>query len=233
MNIAIIPARGGSKRIPRKNIRLFLGKPVISYAIETAIASKLFDEIMVSTEDNEIANIAKQYGAKVPFLRSQQNADDYATTTSVLLEVLIEYEKSGRRFDFGCCIYPATPLLTANLLIEGYETLKRQNHDTVFPVLRYTYPIQRSLRIENGKIRFNWPDHKNSRSQELYDAYHDAGQFYWFAIDKFRENKEIWSDNTGALIISDMEAQDIDTPEDWDLAEFKFEFRKNRENSSS
>jgi N-acylneuraminate cytidylyltransferase len=147
--------------------------------------------------------------------------------------VLTEYEKLGRQFDFGCCIYPTTPLLTSNLLIEGYETLKKQNYDTVFPVLRYSYPIQRSLRIENGKIRMNWPDHKNSRSQELYDAYHDAGQFYWFAIDKFRERKDILSNNSGALIISDIEAQDIDTLDDWELAEFKFEFRKKREYSGS
>ena len=229
MNLAIIPARGGSKRIPRKNIRPFFGKPVISYAIEVALSSELFNEIMVSTDDEEIANIAQQYGATVPFFRSEKNADDFATTAAVLLEVLYEYQKSGINYDLGCCIYPVTPLLTGDLIKKGHRMMMDHGYNAVFPVLRYSYPIQRSLKIKDGKISFIWPQHKSARSQDLSNAYYDAGQFYWFKVQEFLRNKGLLTNNTGALIISDMEAQDVDTLDDWKLAEFKYKYSKKRE----
>jgi len=227
-SLAIIPARGGSKRIPRKNLRLFEGKPIIAYSIETAIRSSLFDEVMVSTEDEEVAAVAVRYGASVPFMRSQKNADDYAGTAEVLLEVLGEYEKRDQLFDLGCCIYPTAPFVTDQLLIQGRELLLDGGYDTVLPVLKYSYPVQRSLRIKSGALQMIWPEHYPSRSQDLDPTYHDAGQFYWFRVRAMNEKKRLWTDNSGALIISEMEAHDIDTLEDWSVAEFKFRTRRER-----
>ncbi|GAB3817310.1 pseudaminic acid cytidylyltransferase [Pontibacter rugosus] len=184
-NIAIIPARGGSKRIPRKNIKSFLGKPIIAYSIETAINCGLFDEVMVSTDNEEIAQVAKQYGAQVPFLRSTDASDDFATTAQVLEEVLSNFRASGKLFDNACCIYPTAPFVTPATLEKAYDKLIKESHDTVFPVLRYSYPIWRSFRLEDGLAQLNWPEHLNSRSQDLTPAFHDAGQFYWFKVDAF------------------------------------------------
>ena len=220
-NLAIIPARGGSKRIPRKNIRDFLGKPIIAYSIEVALKSKLFDEVMVSTDDVEIAEVAKKYGANVPFMRSKENADDFTTTVDVLLEVLRDYKKENKSFKQGCCIYPTSPLLTKKELIEGYELLKAKNFDTVFPVVKFGYPILRSLKIEEGKVKMNWAEYLDSRSQDLPDSYHDAGQFYWFQTDKLMEQKKLFTSNSGAVILKEEQVQDIDTEQDWKLAELK------------
>lgn len=221
-NIAIIPARGGSKRIPRKNIKEFCGKPIIAYSIEAALTSNLFEEVMVSTDDGSIAEIAKKYGARIPFMRSQENADDFATTFDVLKEVLLDYRKMNRQFEYGCCIYPTAPFVNSNLLQQAYIKIIEESFDTVFPVIQYTYSMWRSLKMEADKVSMWWPENLDKRSQDLPPSYHDAGQFYWFNIDKVQLTKALYSKNSGAVIIDDMQAHDIDTPADWDMAEFKY-----------
>lgn len=221
-NLAIIPARGGSKRIPRKNIRNFLGKPIIAYSIETALESGLFDEVMVSTDDEEIAEVAKKYGAKVPFMRSNENADDHATTIDVLVEVLHSYQQQQTHFKNGCCIYPTAPLLKSSFLKSGYEKLINERFSAVFPVVEFSYPIQRSLKLrEKGNAEMNWPEHLESRSQDLPKAYHDAGQFYWFNVEEILKEKKLFGNNSGAIVLPSTSVQDIDTEEDWKLAEMK------------
>jgi N-acylneuraminate cytidylyltransferase len=176
-NLAIIPARGGSKRIPRKNIKLFLGKPIIAYSIEAALKSNLFDEVMVSTDDKEIAEIAKVYGAKVPFFRSKENSDDYSTTTDVLLEVLNNYKQEGMGFSNACCIYPTAPFVSKEKLELAYSKLLKENFDCVFPVVRYGFPIQRAMFFDEENIKMIQPEHMLSRSQDLKTSFHDVGQF--------------------------------------------------------
>ncbi len=220
--IAIIPARGGSKRIPRKNIKNFLGQPIISYSIKAALQSKLFEEVMVSTEDEEIAEIARKNGAQIPFLRSKKNASDVASTLAVIFEVLEEYEKRGQHFKYACCIYPTAPFVSAQKLIEAQAQLLSHQLDCVFPVLKFSAPIQRALKIENQKISMFQPENMGTRSQDLQTAYHDSGQFYFFEVNSIRHKKKLWTDNTGAIILSDMEAHDIDNEEDWKIAEFKY-----------
>ncbi|MGF1534591.1 MAG: pseudaminic acid cytidylyltransferase [Bernardetiaceae bacterium] len=225
--IAIITARGGSKRIPRKNIKDFLGKPIIAYSIEVALQSDLFDEVMVSTDDEEIAEISLQYGAKVPFMRSKENADDYAGTADVLLEVLSQYEKSNQTFEYAYGIYPTAPFITQERLKEAFVLLKKEKFDTVFPVLRFSSPIQRALKKDMiSKVTMFRPENLQKRSQDLEPAYHDAGQFYCFHVPIFMQKKQLWTDNSGALVLSDMEVQDIDNPEDWQIAEFKYQWLK-------
>lgn len=220
--IAIIPARGGSKRIPRKNIRDFLGKPIIAFSIEMALSTGLFEEVMVSTDDEEIAEVARRYGAKTPFLRSPAASNDFATTASVLLEVLREYETGGQTFDYACCLYPTAPLVKATTIQEAFELLTSKRRDTVFPVLRYSYPIWRSLKMKGDKATMNWPEHLNTRSQDLPASFHDAGQFYWLHIRAFLEKQVLFTDNTGAIELSELEVQDIDNLTDWKLAELKY-----------
>ena len=224
--VAIITARGGSKRIPRKNIKPFLGKPLIAYSIEAAINSGLFDEVMVSTEDEEIATISKEYGAKVPFVRSQENADDFASTLAVLLEVLEDYRKIGIDFDYGCCLYPTAPFITTDLLTEGYNKLVDHQFDTVFPVLPFSFPIQRALKInDEERAQMFQPQYYTSRSQDLERAYHDSGQFYWFSVPALKKNKKLLTNNTGVVELSEMDAHDIDNMEDFKIAEFKYRIR--------
>ena len=223
--IAIIPARGGSKRIPRKNIKPFLGKPILAYSIEVALQSQLFSEVMVSTEDDEIAALARQCGATVPFRRSEQTAGDYAGTTDVLLEVLDCYESRGQVFDYGCCIYPTAPFITIDLLARAWRLLIEYGYDSVFPVLRFSYPIQRALRLDGHQATMFWPEHYTARSQELMPAYHDAGQFYWFNCAAIQQKRRLWTDRSGAIVISELDAHDIDTPDDWTMAEFKYQYR--------
>ena len=220
----IIPARGGSKRIPRKNIKNFLGKPIIAYSIEAAIKSKLFDEVMVSTDDQEIAEIAQKYGAKVPFMRSKKNANDFATTVDVLLEVIDNYKQSGEEFEYACCIYPTAPLVKIEKLHYAFEKLRNGNFDVVFPVVDFSYPIWRGLKKDkNENFKMIWPEHQNSRSQDLEDAYHDAGQWYWFKPENLTKNKTLFGNNTTCIVLKATEVQDIDTETDWKLAEIKYE----------
>lgn len=221
-NIAIIPARGGSKRIPRKNIKPFMGKPIIAYSIEAALQSGLFDEVMVSTDDEEIAGIAREYGAAVPFMRSAETANDYAGTADVILEVLQMYKEQGREFDTVCCIYSTAPFVTDGRLIEAYSKLTDEV-DSVFTCVAYSYPVQRSLHIIDGKISMLYPEYINSRSQDLEPVYHDAGQFYVARTTSFIQEKTFWGKNTVGLVLSELEVQDLDTLTDWRLAEMKYE----------
>lgn len=220
-NICIIPARGGSKRIPRKNIKNFLGKPIISYSIEAALQSNLFDEVLVSTDDAEIAKVAEKYGAKVPFMRSAENANDFATTFQVIEEVLLAYKKRGLVFTEACCLYPCAPFVTAEKLKEAH--LKLDRFETVFPVVKYGFPIQRALSTnEKDQVQYINPEFELTRSQDLKPSYHDAGQFYWFHTAALLQNKSLISKKTGAIIISELEVQDIDNEIDWKLAELKY-----------
>lgn len=222
--LCIIPARGGSKRIPRKNIKNFLGKPIIAYSIKAAFSSALFEEVMVSTDDEEIAEIAKQYGAKVPFMRSEENANDIATTYQVIEEVIANYKKNDVNFTKGCCLYPCAPFVTSEKLQEAH--LKLQQFDTVFPVVKYGFPIQRALtKDENDGLEFFYPEFELTRSQDLISSYHDAGQFYWFDIKALDKNKTLISNKTGAVVLSEMEVQDIDTEIDWKIAELKYKLQ--------
>ena len=221
-NICIIPARGGSKRIPRKNIKDFLGKPIIAYSIEAAIQSNLFDEVMVSTDDIEIKSIAIQYGAKVPFMRSIENSDDFATTYEVLEEVIFKYKESKIEFENVCCIYPCAPFVNSNILKESFDILKYNNYSTVIPLIAFSFPIQRSFKTQNGKISYFYPEFEKYRSQDLEKAYHDSGQFYWCKNDELLKNKSILNNNTGFIELSELEVQDIDNETDWKLAELKY-----------
>ena len=221
--LAIIPARGGSKRIPKKNIKFFLGKPIIAYAIETAINSKLFDEVMVSTDDHDIAEIAVSYGAKVPFIRSEKNANDFATTIDVIKEVMSSYEKLERKFKYASCIYPCTPLLSKQRLSESFYLLEKKNLDCVFPIIKYGFPIQRAVRLnDKGLIEMYQPENLITRSQDLEDSFHDAGQFYSFNVNNLVSKQKLLTELTGYIEVSEMEAQDIDNLVDWKLAELKY-----------
>ncbi len=220
--IAIIPARGGSKRIPGKNIKSFLGKPIIAYSIEAALNSNLFDIVMVSTDDTEIAEISKHYGATVPFYRSNETATDHAGTVEVLLEVLEKYTHLKKQFEYGCCIYPCAPFITVPSLINAYQKMKDNGFDAVFPVVPYSTPVQRAFKFENNKLELFYPENLMVRSQDLQPAYFDSGQFYFFKTDSLIVKKRIVTDNSSAIIISDLQAQDIDNESDWKLAEIKY-----------
>jgi pseudaminic acid cytidylyltransferase len=226
-NLCIIPARGGSKRIPRKNIMSFKGKPIIAYSIITAIESGLFDEVMVSTDDLEIAEIAKSYGASIPFLRSQENSNDFATTANVLIEVLNSYNKAGKEFDSICCIYPTAPFVSSKRLIEGFEMLI-EGADSVLPILSFDYPIWRSFKLNEKKcLEYSWSEFMNVRSQDLPTTYHDAGQWYWVNTQKLRTFGKLVFETTKGLHLSSFEAHDIDTLDDWKIAELKYEYLQN------
>ena len=221
-NLAIITARGGSKRIPRKNIKEFCGKPIIAYSIEAAIKSGCFDEVMCSTDDEEIAEVAKRYGAVVPFMRSAATSNDFATTADVLSEVIAEYQNRGKSFDYFCCLYPTAPFVNAERLRQGLEMMVAANANGAMPVVRYSYPIQRALRIADGTLALREPEHLRSRSQDLEPMYHDAGQYYWYRTEAFKANPNIMSINPLAILTPEEEVQDIDTLDDWKLAEVKY-----------
>jgi len=225
-HIAIIPARGGSKRIPRKNIKDFLGKPIIAYSIEAALASEIFDTVMVSTDDKEIAQVARKYGADVPFMRSAETSTDTAATVPVLIEVLSEYAKAGKNYEHGCCIYPCAPFVTSARLKEGMDSLLNSGANSVLPVARFSYPPQRGLVMRENKIAMLHPEHLNSRSQDLEPMYHDAGQFYCFKVSALLTQERLFCQHTLPLILGNMEVQDIDTEEDWRAAEIKYKILK-------
>ena len=220
--LAIITARGGSKRIPRKNIKPFNGFPIIKYSIDAAIGSNEFDEIMVSTDDIEIAEIAKKYGACVPFLRSAKNSDDYSGTADVLEEVILEYKKKNKNFDYVCCLYPTAPFVTSEIIKNAMSQLVDKDADCVLPVVSYSYPVQRSLKIENGLAFMNWPENYFARSQDLSPFFHDCGQFYCMNIKSLLEQKKLFAKKTIPIVISELEMQDIDNETDWKLAELKY-----------
>jgi len=210
-NICVIPARGGSIRIPRKNIKEFLGKPIIAYSIQAALDSGLFDEVMVSTDDLEIADIAKKYGAKVPFMRSAKNSDDFATTFDVIKEVINYYKDQSIEFDNLCCLYSCAPFVNPKVLLRAYNQLTKKKFDTVFPIIPFSFPIQRALRVNQGKVSMILEANLNIRSQDLEKSFHDSGQFYWCNTKRLLSSEKLITSNSGGVEISELDAQDIDT----------------------
>lgn len=227
--LAIILARGGSKRIPRKNIRPFHGRPILAYPIAAALESGCFDEVMVSTDDAEIAKIARECGATVPFLRSAQNAHDFSGSDDAMAEVILQYRALGRAYTHVCALYSTAALTTAEHLQRGQAMLTADPALTaVLPVLRFSFPIQRALVARGGRLPLLQPEHYHSRSQDLEAAYHDAGQWYWLQADKFLQTRELMGPNSTGLVLSEMDAQDIDNEDDWAVAELKYELRQQR-----
>lgn len=220
--IAIITARGGSKRIPGKNRKMFLGKPMLVYSVEAALAAGIFREVMVSTDDEEIAKIAREAGASVPFMRSEKTADDFATTDDVLMEVLETYEQRGETFDYMACIYPTAPFVTAGKLREAMCLLMEQDGTGVMPVVRYSFPPQRGMAVRDGKLVYCYPENAAKRSQDLEPMYHDCGQFYCYHVARYLACKGDLPDGYLPIVVDETEVQDIDNPSDWALAEIKY-----------
>ena len=231
MNIAIIPARGASKRIPKKNIKNFCGKPIILWSIEEAIKSKCFEKIIVSTDDEEIANLVKSHGVDVPFMRPKELSDDYTETIPVIAHAIKQHTKIHQSPTNVCCIYAAAPFIRAIDLQICLEKLENSTAEFTFPATSYAYPIQRSFRIRNNlRAEMFQPEYSNSRSQDLEEAYHDAGQFYWGKAEAFKQKKPIFSNSATPYILPRYLVQDIDTIEDWKRAELMYQVLiKNRE----
>ncbi|MDD3000423.1 MAG: pseudaminic acid cytidylyltransferase [Candidatus Riflebacteria bacterium] len=227
--LALITARGGSKRIPRKNIRNFFSKPIMSYPIEAAIESNIFDKVMVSTDDQEIADIAVKYGAEMPFFRSAQNSNDTSGTLDVIIEVLRELEKRGEYFDYLCCIYPTAVFVTADKLRSVFKKIQETKANGAFPVIRFSTPIQRALiKTENGFAKMKWPEFGSFRSQDLEPSFHDAGQYYWLKTSQIKEGVSLFEMNLLGIETPESEAQDIDNEEDWLMAEIKYDLLKKK-----
>jgi pseudaminic acid cytidylyltransferase len=219
--VAIIPARGGSKRIPRKNIKLFDGKPLIAYSIRTALDSGLFDKVIVSTDDEEIAAVSKQFGAEVPFIRPRELADDYTGTFDVVKHALEWLEAHGDTYSYVCTIYATAPFLQSRYLIEGYDKLKHSNAVNAFSCTSMPFPIQRTFKItQAGRCKMFWPENYSVRSQDLEEAYQDAGQFYWSKVGQ--RSDIMFSHDSIPIVLPRHLVQDIDTPEDWKRAELMY-----------
>lgn len=227
-SLAIITARGGSKRIPKKNIKEFCGKPIIQYSIEAANQSHIFDEVMVSTDSEEIKSIAEACGAIVPFMRSEKTSNDMAMTHEVVIEVLEEYKRRGMEFEYACCIYPTAPFITAEKLLKSRRMLDEPGVDEVMPVVAFSFPPQRCLVIRDESVQFLWPENRLVRSQDLEKWYHDCGQFYFVRVEPFLREKSLVLKNTIPIVVDEMEVQDIDTYEDWKLAEMKYRMQADR-----
>lgn len=220
--IAIITARGASKRIPGKNRKMFLGKPMLVYSVEAALSAGIFREVMVSTDDEEIAKIARAAGASVPFMRSEKTADDFATTDDVLMEVLETYGQRGENFDYMACIYPTAPFVTAEKLREAMRLLMEQDGTGVMPVVRYSFPPQRGMAVRDGKLVYCYPENAAKRSQDLEPMYHDCGQFYCYHVARYLACKGDLPDGYLPIVVDETEVQDIDNPSDWEMAEIKY-----------
>lgn len=220
--VAIITARGGSKRIPGKNKMDFLGKPIICYSINAALSSGIFDEVMVSTDDEEIAEIARKEGANVPFMRSEATANDFATTDDVLMEVLEEYEKRGKNFRYMACIYPTAPFVTPQKLKDAMQILKDNHASGVMPVVPFSFPPQRGMVIRDGRLDYCYPENALKRSQDLEKMYHDCGQFYIYDVEKYRACRGDLPDGYFPIEVPELQVQDIDNMSDWKLAEMKY-----------
>jgi pseudaminic acid cytidylyltransferase len=220
MIVAVIPARGGSRRILKKNIRSFVGKPIIAYSIQAANETGLFDRIIVSTDSDEIAGVARRYGAEVPFARPADISDDHAGTDAVVLHALKWAIAEMGSLDYVCCIYATAPFIRAEFIRQGYERLREGGATSAFAVTSFAYPIFRSLRInEQNRLQMFWPEHFGARSQDLTEAYHDAGQFYWADVRKYLIEKRFFSSDAVPVILPRIFVQDIDTEEDWEIAE--------------
>lgn len=223
MNVAIIPARGGSKRIPKKNIKDFLGKPMIAYPIEVAIESGLFDKIIVSTDSEEIAKVAEKYGAEIPFIRPPELSDDFTGTNPVIRHAVEFLQALGNDLDLVCCIYATTPLLDKKYLQLGYEKIKDSNLDYVFSATTFPFPVQRAIKLNSDNlVRPAFAEYINSRSQDLEEMYHDAGQFYWGKLASWLSGKPAFYSKSHIVTLPRFRVQDIDTLEDWQQAEYKF-----------
>ncbi len=228
--LAVITARGGSKRIPQKNIKDFCGKPIIAYTIKAALDSNIFDEVMVSTDSEEIKQIALDYGANVPFMRSARTSDDYATTEDVIMEVVTAYRREGKEYPYVCCLYPTAPFITPDILKEAMRIMEEKKPSVVIPVVQFSYPPQRCFIInDEGYAQFKYPEYVRTRSQDLEKEYHDAGQFYVYDVEKLFEKKGIIEDDFYPIVLSEVMVQDIDTLDDWKLAEVKYELLKSGE----
>lgn len=232
MRLCVIPARGGSKRIPRKNIRLFRGKPIIAYSIETALQSNCFDRVIVSTDDPEIAGISESYGASVPFTRPDSLANDHADTASVIKHAISWVEKRFEPVSDVCCIYATAPFLRKSDIHEAFSLMQESSANYCFSVAQYAYPIQRALRINKGRVEMLSPQLSNTRSQDLEELYHDAGQFYWGTARAWRSDISILSAQSVPYPLPAFRVQDIDTPEDWERAEYMFDAIKAQEHTS-
>jgi pseudaminic acid cytidylyltransferase len=220
--VALIPARSGSKRIPSKNVKPFCGKPIIGYAIETARESGLFSRIIVSTDSDEIAEIAEGFGAEAPFRRPAALADDFTTTAAVIEHAVGDLLAEGP-LDYLCCIYPTAVFMRVEDLRAGYEVIQREPATSVFPVTTFAAPIFRALRLKgDGRVEFIWPEHRDTRSNDLPEAYHDAGQFYWLRVERFCREKVIYGPESIPLVLPRHRVHDIDTVEDWRQAEMLF-----------
>jgi pseudaminic acid cytidylyltransferase len=221
--VAIIPARGGSKRIPKKNIKIFADQPIIAYSINTAKDSNLFDRIILSTDSEEIAEIGKFYGAEVPFMRPPELSDDFTGTADVLIHSLNWLIEHDMHYPYFCCIYPTAPFLEKEYLLKGFYILRKTNASTAFSVTSFPYPIFRALKIDsNNRLKMFWPEHLHSRSNDLPVAYHDAGQFYWCDTNKFLKEKTVFSSDSIPVFLPRYLVHDIDTPEDWENAEILY-----------
>ena len=223
MNVAVIPARGGSKRIPRKNIRKFSGKPIIAYSIEKALLSDLFGKVIVSTDDDEINSIAKQFGAECPFKRPAQLSNDYAGTTEVIAHAIKWMENQGWTLNGVCCIYPTAPLLDVELLKISYDIFIKGKWDYVFSATEYVYPVERSFKVLDKRgLKLLIPENYNRRSQDLTPTFHDAGQFYWGSPEAWVEDRPIFSGRSTIIKLPAYGATDIDTDDDWKRAELMY-----------
>ena len=220
MRIAVIPARGGSKRIPKKNIKVFHGKPIIGYSIEAALNSGCFDKVIVSTDDIEVATIAKRFGAEVPFMRPANIADDHTGTMDVVRHAIEWFSGEDLNVEYVCCIYATAPFISAESIKRGYDALTKGSFKFSFSATNYCFPIQRSFkRNSDGSVQMFTPEYSDCRSQDLDEAYHDAGQFYWGRSHAFLNNSSIFSEQSFAVLIPRIRVQDIDTLEDWEIAE--------------
>lgn len=222
-NIAVIPARGGSQRIPQKNIKLLNGKPLIAYSIQTALESGLFDKVIVSTDDQEIAEVARKWGAETPFTRPDELADHFTGTTPVMQHALRTLIEQGKKIDKACLIYATCPLLTAEDLRLGYEALK--THGLSFSATTFDFPVQRALCVRDGKLQPMYPEHISKRSQDLEEAIHDAGQFYWGTVNQWLTNPAFFSERAYPIMLPRHRIQDLDTEEDWQRLQQLFSTR--------
>ena len=222
MRIAVIPARGGSKRIPRKNVKEFCGKPMIAYSIEAALKSSVFDRVVVSSDDAEIMEVARSYGAETPFVRPAELSDDFVATTPIIAHAIEELSKEGP-VGSVCCIYATAPFVQAEAIRRGYELLAEHKAQYAFSITTFPFPIFRAIHLtDEGGVEMFWPEHLLTRSQDLPEAYHDAGQFYWGTPEAWLENKPIFAPHSVPVILPRHLVQDIDTPEDWERAELMY-----------
>jgi pseudaminic acid cytidylyltransferase len=223
VKIAVIPARGGSKRIPRKNIRMFCGKPIIAYSVAAAQQTGLFDQVVVSTDDEEIASVAREFGATTPFIRPKEIADDFTGTNAVVKHAIAWFNERTSNVRHACCLYATAPLVQARFIKEGYEALSRSDAAFAFSITSYAFPIQRAMRITpDGRVDAIYPEHRMTRSQDLEPAYHDAGQFYWGTARAFLEDMPLFAPHSIGVLLPRHLVQDIDTLEDWDRAELMY-----------